>query len=273
MSIHRLFRSKTDDIQNDENRNLQVFATSKYKFTLYAPANVSLVAFWSKQDARYEYFVYYPEAGITRALIDMKSSDNLMSFENSNKTITLIIALRNGQLFKYENIIKRISSMVYGTKFKSLEFGTNLNNQTEFTIDLLFNNTITLKSLRVFHDRYVHGMEFVYSDNTVRSVGFKTGQKSSIDMLYNEIRVLRVKSGAWLDAIQFCFSLNDCTQQFGDSSGGTLSEFNVDMIDENPNKYKITGFSGASIIKYAERTINVINVISVIYERDIEVEN
>ncbi|CAF1612523.1 unnamed protein product, partial [Adineta ricciae] len=130
------------------------------------------------------------------------------------------------------------------------------------------NNNVRLLAIGVYHDNYVHGLEFTYTDNTVRFFGFKIGNKGQFSLVNKELRVLRVQSGAWIDALQFCFSATDCTQQFGGTTSGQWSaEFNLDIIGGS-QFYKVSGLNGAFIEKYnTDWTVNTMSSITVLYKK------
>ncbi len=138
-------------------------------------------------------------------------------------------------------------------------------NQVPFNINFITRKNAKVQSISVYYDIYVHGLGFTYSDNTVKFVGYKLGTKSTVSLINKEIRIVRVKAGAWIDAIQFCFSAADCTQVFGSTGGGEIAEFNLNNL-RNRN-YKIVALSGAYIEKYtADWTVNTLNLLSVSYQ-------
>ncbi|CAF0858899.1 unnamed protein product [Adineta steineri] len=90
----------------------------------------------------------------------------------------------------------------------------------------------------------------------------------SFSLVNKELTVVRVQSGAWIDALQFCFSATDCTQQFGGTINGQWSaEFNLNIIG-NSQFYKVSGLNGAFIEKYNPNwTVNTMSSITVLYKK------
>lgn len=150
-------------------------------------------------------------------------------------------------------------------QYKSPTFGSIQNDQINFSISFIIGSNVKLTHIRIYYERYLHGMLFIYSDNSFRLIGYKKRQYTEISVLNKKIQIVRVKSGALLDTIQFCYTSADCTREIGVNSDGGYTEFNLASLSEARN-FEITGFSGAFIEKYFGKVYNVINLFTILYE-------
>ncbi|CAF3877358.1 unnamed protein product [Rotaria sordida] len=204
-------------------------------------------------------------------IIDMVDK-NIQLFTTSSNSFILyanVVILKNGRMVELGKIFSEVNNgLITADVFKTQRFGPVYENQVEFNVDFTVNNNARLLTIGVYYDNYVHGLEFTYTDNTVRFFGYKIGNKGSFSLVNKELRVLRVQSGAWIDALQFCFSATDCTQQFGGTISGQWSaEFNLDIIGSS-QFYKVSGLNGAFIEKYnPDWTVNTMSSITVLYKK------
>ncbi|CAF1393687.1 unnamed protein product [Rotaria sp. Silwood1] len=268
MLPHHLFRLKNDPILDMVDKNIQLFTTSSNSFLLYANVGIRMLAFFSSDDAKYPHYLTY-EPALKKVDVDMSTSTELMNYKINNKEIHLLVILKNGRMVEFGKIFSEVNNgLITADVFKTKRFGPVYENQVEFNVDFTVNNNTRLLTIGVYYDNYVHGLEFTYTDNTVRFFGYKIGNKGSFSLVNKELRVLRVQSGAWIDALQFCFSATDCTQQFGGTISGQWSgEFNLNIIGSS-QFYKVSGLNGAFIEKYNPNwTVNTMSSITVLYKK------
>ncbi|CAF1351543.1 unnamed protein product [Adineta steineri] len=268
MLPHHLFRLKNDPIIDMVDKNIQLFTTSSNSFLLYANVGIRMLAFYSNDDGKYPQYLTY-EPALKTIDVDMSTSMELMNYKINNKEINLLVILKNGRMVEFGKIFSEVNNgLITADVFKTKRFGPVYENQVEFNVDFTVNNNARLLTIGVYYDNYVHGLEFTYTDNTVRFFGYKIGNKGSFSLVNKELTVVRVQSGAWIDALQFCFSATDCTQQFGGTINGQWSaEFNLNIIG-NSQFYKVSGLNGAFIEKYNPNwTVNTMSSITVLYKK------
>ncbi|CAF1285396.1 unnamed protein product [Adineta steineri] len=268
MLPHHLFRLKNDPIIDMVDKNIQLFTTSSNSFLLYANVGIRMLAFYSNDDGKYPQYLTY-EPALKTIDVDMSTSMELMNYKINNKEINLLVILKNGRMVEFGKIFSEVNNgLITADLFKTKRFDPVYENQVEFNVDFTLNNNARLLTIGVYYDNYVHGLEFTYTDNTVRFFGYKTGNKGSFSLVNKELTVVRVQSGAWIDALQFCFSVTDCTQQFGGTINGQWSaEFNLNIIG-NSQFYKVSGLNGAFIEKYNPNwTVNTMSSITVLYKK------
>ena len=121
-------------------------------------------------------------------------------------------------------------------------------------------NTVSLILLKVYHGYYVYGIEAFYSNASSFLYGYNYGTSRTISLTLKRITIVRIKSGSWLDSIEFCFDNNECTGILGGNSGYLNPELNLNTYESNSG-YEIDSFIGASY-----RLASTINKLSVTYK-------
>ncbi|KAF1803772.1 putative peptidase family-domain-containing protein, partial [Mucor lusitanicus] len=131
---------------------------------------------------------------------------------------------------------------VDGLVLKSDIFGNGSDQgMTKSTAVFYHNNRPKqLKCILVNHGAFLDGFTLVYEDGSQDQIGKTGGGRSQFDVGRGErIQGLIVRSGAWIDGVQFKLSSGRLSPWFGGNGGG-LNEINA------PQGYEMVGIFGSA---------------------------
>lgn len=239
----------------------KTFVLSEYEFVIYARIRMDSIEFYQNET---NLGVLYQPNDYNYS-ININNDSTLLQYKQSNEVIKMIINSTDFQVINqtldfdvvffdvFNELNTRITSLNGKTVYKTRIFGTlvDANNNTEFSFGLK-SSVSGLKSITVYYDRYVNALKVEYLNGQEVLFGNSTAASTerTINFVGNTLIAIRIRSGGWIDALQFGFIKNNqqndvvtWTCQFGGFGGG-LDIIDLRLLKVAQTSYEITGLTG-----------------------------
>ncbi|RCI04096.1 hypothetical protein CU098_012191 [Rhizopus stolonifer] len=127
---------------------------------------------------------------------------------------------------------------IEGLVIKSDVFGSS--SEGKLTFCAIFAAGKQLVRIIIHHGSFLDGFTLIWNDGSRDTIGTLGGGKSQLDVMSGEsIQGLVVRSGAWIDGIQFKFSSGRISPWYGGHGGGM-------HVVEAPKGYALVGLFGSA---------------------------
>lgn len=167
---------------------------------------------------------------------------------SSGNPINMAVIAANQSFVEQKNIENFIEqSFVPGLGIKSPLVGMGLSGGHHYDFMVQFNEqNKSLLSIVVYASSYVHGLQFIFEDQTSHFIGHKQGEKNIVHCPYAQqayISQLSIKGGHWIDGLQISLDgpRGKWTSAWIGGTGGSEPQV-LKSINKNN---KIIGFYGS----------------------------
>ncbi|KAI8647415.1 putative peptidase family-domain-containing protein [Parasitella parasitica] len=247
LRFHPAFRIPQDGPLGTKNPSKPSFiALEGGQFQVIAPAGISLLEMnvAGQYRSHFEFLQEQPRM----VTFDIKDIWDRCKC-NANEKVSLHVVCTNQETKDVDNLNEFLNSHggvhlpgINGLVLKSDIFGNGSDQgMANYTAVWYHNNCRKqLKCILVNHGAFLDGFTLIYDDGSQDQIGKTGGNCTQFDVARGEhIQGLVVKSGAWIDGVQFRLSSGRQSPWFGGNGGG-LNQVNA------PQGYDIVGIFGSA---------------------------